>query len=341
MHTTSPTRDIALVLGGGNALGAYHSGAFEVLQARGIRPDRVVGASMGAITGAIIAGNAPEDRIDRLHRFWNEATLQTGLTGTDLLKPRQYYNALHALLTLVWGRPNIFTHRYPGLWSALPWVPNDVALFDHRPLLGTLSRLVDFERLNRAEIRLTVACIDVATGEEVYFDNTRERLGPEHILASAALLPAFPPVEVGGRMLCDAGYTNNLPLDPLFEPEPTRDLLCIALDLFSLRADPPRSLDAVLERANDLIFASAARRAVAGLARSYALRERLDPDGPVATLLHLVHRAGADQLASKSFDFSPSSIRDRWQAGARDMERGLDRLAALPPATGRFRYASP
>ncbi|GJE72242.1 patatin-like phospholipase family protein [Methylorubrum podarium] len=341
MHTTSPTRDIALVLGGGNALGAYHSGAFEVLQARGIRPDRVVGASMGAITGAIIAGNAPEDRIDRLHRFWNEATLQTGLTGTDLLKPRQYYNALHALLTLVWGRPNIFTHRYPGLWSALPWVPNDVALFDHRPLLGTLSRLVDFERLNRAEIRLTVACIDVATGEEVYFDNTRERLGPEHILASAALLPAFPPVEVGGRMLCDAGYTNNLPLDPLFEPEPTRDLLCIALDLFSLRADPPRSLDAVLERANDLIFASAARRAVAGLARSYALRERLDPDGPVATLLHLVHRAGADQLASKSFDFSPSSIRDRWQAGARDMERGLDRLAALPPAPGRFRYASP
>ncbi|MDV2984402.1 UNVERIFIED_CONTAM: patatin-like phospholipase family protein [Methylobacteriaceae bacterium AG10] len=341
MHTTSPTRDIALVLGGGNALGAYHSGAFEVLQARGIRPDRVVGASMGAITGAIIAGNAPEDRIDRLHRFWNEATLQTGLTGTDLLKPRQYYNALHALLTLVWGRPNIFTHRYPGLWSALPWVPNDVALFDHRPLLGTLSRLVDFERLNRAEIRLTVACIDVATGEEVYFDNTRERLGPEHILASAALLPAFPPVEVGGRMLCDAGYTNNLPLDPLFEPEPTRDLLCIALDLFSLRADPPRSLDAVLERANDLIFASAARRAVAGLARSYALRERLDPDGPVATLLHLVHRAGADQLASKSFDFSPSSIRDRWQAGARDMERGLDRLAALPPAQGRFRYASP
>lgn len=341
MHTTSPTRDIALVLGGGNALGAYHSGAFEVLQARGIRPDRVVGASMGAITGAIIAGNAPEDRIDRLHRFWNEATLQTGLTGTDLLKPRQYYNALHALLTLVWGRPNIFTHRYPGLWSALPWVPNDVALFDHRPLLGTLSRLVDFERLNRAEIRLTVACIDVATGEEVYFDNTRERLGPEHILASAALLPAFPPVEVGGRMLCDAGYTNNLPLDPLFEPEPTRDLLCIALDLFSLRADPPRSLDAVLERANDLIFASAARRAVAGLARSYALRERLDPDGPVATLLHLVHRAGADQLASKSFDFSPSSIRDRWQAGAHDMERGLDRLAALPPAPGRFRYASP
>jgi NTE family protein len=142
-------------------------------------------------------------------------------------------------------------------------------------------------------------------------------------------------------MLCDAGYTNNLPLDPLFEPEPTRDLLCIALDLFSLRADRPRSLDAVLERANDLIFASAARRAVTGLARSYALRERLDPDGPAATLLHIVHQAGADQLASKSFDFSPSSIRDRWEAGARDMRRGLDRLAELPTSGGRFHYECP
>ncbi|MFD6317796.1 patatin-like phospholipase family protein [Methylorubrum populi] len=341
MESTSPTRDLALVFGGGNALGAYHAGAFEVLQARGLRPDRLVGASMGAVTGAIIAGNAPEDRIERLHRFWNEATLQTGLPGTHLLKPRQYYNALHSLLTLAWGRPSIFTHRYPGLWSALPWVPNDVALFDHRPLLATLERLVDFERLNRAEIRLTIACIDVATGEEVFFDNTRQTIRPEHILASAALLPAFPPVEVDGRLLCDAGYTNNLPLDPLFDPEPARDLLCIALDLFCLRADRPRSLDAVLERANDLIFASAARRAVTGLARTYALRERLDPDGPVATLLHLIYRAGADQLASKSFDFSPSSIRDRWQAGASDMERGLDRLAALPPAPGRFHYACP
>jgi NTE family protein len=341
MESTSPTRDLALVFGGGNALGAYHAGAFEVLQARGLQPDRLVGASMGAVTGAIIAGNAPEDRIERLHRFWNEATLQTGLPGTHLLKPRQYYNALHSLLTLAWGRPSIFTHRYPGLWSALPWVPNDVALFDHRPLLATLERLVDFERLNRAEIRLTIACIDVATGEEVFFDNTRQTIRPEHILASAALLPAFPPVEVDGRLLCDAGYTNNLPLDPLFDPEPARDLLCIALDLFCLRADRPRSLDAVLERANDLIFASAARRAVTGLARTYALRERLDPDGPVATLLHLIYRAGADQLASKSFDFSPSSIRDRWQAGASDMERGLDRLAALPPAPGRFHYACP
>jgi NTE family protein len=146
----------------------------------------------------------------------------------------------------------------------LPWVPNDNAMFDNTPLLKTLNRLVNFERLNQGGTRLTVACVDVSTGEEVYFDTARETIRPEHILASTALVPAFSPVEIDGRMLCDIGYTNNLPLDPVFANKPERDLLCIALDLFSLQAPRPASLDAVLERANDLIFASAARRAVAG-----------------------------------------------------------------------------
>ncbi|WP_425375101.1 patatin-like phospholipase family protein [Methylobacterium nonmethylotrophicum] len=325
-------RDTALVLAGGNALGAYHAGGYAMLQARGIRPDRIVGASIGAVTAAIIAGNAPEHRVERLRAFWDEATQHTAPSATDLVKPRQYYNALHALLTLAWTRPTIFRHRLPGLWSALPWMPNDVALFDHSPLRATLERLVDFERLNSGDIRLTVACVDVTTGEEVYFDTARQRVGPEHILASTAIIPAFPPVEVEGRLLCDAGYTNNLPLDPLFETEPQQDLLCIALDLFGLEAPRPASLDAVLERANDLIFASAGRRAIAGLQREYALRQQLDPNGPAVTLLHLVYRAEADQLAAKSFDFSPSSIRDRWQAGSRDAGRGADWLAGAAPA---------
>ncbi|MFC6048223.1 patatin-like phospholipase family protein, partial [Methylobacterium hispanicum] len=309
------TRDLALVFAGGNAVGAYHAGTYEALHGHGLRPDWVVGASIGAVTAAIVAGNAPEDRVAKLRAFWDEATLATGPSPTGLLKPRQVYNGLHALLALAWGRPSIFGHRLPGLWSALPWVPNDVALFDNKPLLRTLERLIDFERLNRGGTRLTVGCVDIETGEEVYFDTARQEVRPEHILASTAILPAFPPVEVDGRVLCDAGYTNNLPLDPLFENEPERDLLCIASDLFSLRAPRPASLDAVLERANDLIFASPPRRAIAGLRREYALRERLDPAGPAVTLLHLVYQTGADELAAKSFDFSPSSIRDRWSAG--------------------------
>jgi NTE family protein len=333
-------RDLALVFAGGNAVGAYHAGAYEALHDSGLRPDWVVGASIGAVTAAIVAGNAPEDRVTKLRMFWDEATQGTGPSPTGLLKPRQVYNGLHALLALAWGRPSIFGHRLPGLWSALPWVPNDVALFDNAPLLRTLERLVDFERLNRGGTRLTVGCVDIETGEEVYFDTARQEVRPEHILASTAILPAFPPVEVDGRVLCDAGYTNNLPLDPLFKTEPERDLLCIASDLFSLQARRPASLDAVLERANDLIFASAPRRAIAGLRREYELRQRLDPTGPAVTLLHLVYRAGADQLAAKSFDFSPSSIRDRWAAGGRDAVHGLGLLTPGARGNGRFEYLS-
>ncbi|WP_232627667.1 patatin-like phospholipase family protein [Methylobacterium sp. Leaf118] len=338
MQGPSRDRDVALVLSGGNALGAYHAGVVDMLQARAIRPNWVVGASMGAITGALIVGNPPEERITRLRQFWDAATQQTGLGGPAGLKPRQYANALHALLALAWGRPGLFRHRLPGLWSALPWIPNDIALFDHAPLRNTLNRLVDFERLNAGDIRFTVATVDVATGEEVYFDTRRDTIRPEHLLASAAILPAFPPVEVDGQLLCDSGYTNNLPLDPLFAPAPERDLLCIASDLFGLEAPRPASLDAVLERANDLIFASAGRRAIAGLSREYALREQLDPQGPTVTLLHLAHKAGADQLAAKSVDFSPSSIRDRWEAGVRDMTLGADWLTAGPEGSGRFLY---
>jgi NTE family protein len=333
-------RDFALVLGGGNALGAYLGGAYEALDEAGLQPGRIVGASVGAVVGAIIAGNAPEDRLPRLRQFWAEATQHTVPSPTDLLKPRQIYNGLHALLALAWGRPSIYSHRLPGLWSALPWVPNDVALFDHAPLRATLERLVDFERLNAVEIPLTIGCVDLESGEEVYFDNRRDTIRPEHLLASAAIMPAFPPVEIDGRLLCDAGYTINLPLDPVFETEPERDLLCIALELFALRAPRPQSLDAVLERANDLIFASAPRRAIQGLRREYALREELRPDGPKATLLHVAYQAGADELAAKSFDYSPSSVRDRWAAGLVDMRAGLARLSDAPAETGRFTYVT-
>ena len=331
---------LALVLGGGNALGAYHAGAYEVLDRRGLRPSWVAGASAGAVTGAIIAGNAPEERVAKLRRFWSEATQHTAQSPTEWLKPRQIYNGLHALLALTYGRPSIYRQRFPGLWSALPWVPNDVALFDHRPLLRTLHELVDFERLNGGETRLTVACVDLETSEEVYFDTARQEVRPEHILASTAILPAFPPVEIDGRVLCDAGYVNNLPLDPLFAGEPEQDLTCLALELFSLRGPPPGSLDAVLERANDMIFSSAGRRTIAALEREYGLRQRLDPDGPAVTLLHLVYQAGADELAAKSFDFSPSSIRDRWAAGERDMASGLDLLETARPGRDRFRHLS-
>src|SRR3954470_15054092 len=154
----------ALVLGGGNALGSYLGGASERLHEAGVRPDDIVGASIGAVTGAILAGNPPERRVERLREFWGGAALHTfGVPAPASPRGRQVYNGAHAALAAVAGRPGLFGHRYPGLWSVLPGMPGDVALYDHAPLRRTLERLVDFGRLNRAEVRFALACTDLET----------------------------------------------------------------------------------------------------------------------------------------------------------------------------------
>lgn len=331
------TSRMALVLAGGNALGAYLAGAYEQLHRRGVRPDWIVGASIGAVTGAIIAGNAAEDRIERLAAFWAEAATPTIATETGGTL-RQIQNGLHTMLAAAMGRPGLFRHRYPGIWSILPGMPRDVALYDHAPLRRTVERLVDFDRLNRAEVRFTAACVDIETGEDVYFDNLRDEITPDHLLASAALAPVFPPVEIGGRVLCDPGYACNLPLDPVFDPPPERDLVCIAVDLFSLASPRPATLDATLERAQDILFASAPRRSIKALQREYGLREALRADGPRIRLAHLAYRPAGHELAAKAFDYSPASIRDRWAAGREDMAGILDRLGEAATRPGRFQY---
>jgi NTE family protein len=317
-----------VVLGGGNALGAYLAGAYERLLHDDIRPDWIIGASAGAITGAILVGNPPERRLERLREFWAEATIATPFAQLGNDKLRQYYNGWHAAWSALVGRPSIFMHRWPGFWAALPGTPNDVALYDHSPLRATLERLVDFDLLNRSETRLSVACVDIETGDEVVFDTRRDRIGPDHILASTAITPGFPPVVIGGRMLCDPGYVNNTPLDVAFASPPDRDTLCIVVELFSLRSPRPASLDAVLERTQDILFASPTRRTVEALRREYRLRAELDPELPAIAVLHLAYQAAAHELAVKTFDFSPASVRDRWEAGVRDLRAALDRLPA-------------
>lgn len=331
---------IGLVLGGGNALGSYLAGAYECLHERGIAPDWIVGASVGAVTGALLLGSAPEERVDKLRAFWAEAKTHTPHLLLGNVKLRQWYNGAHVALAAMFGRPGIFRHRYPGLWSVLPGIPNDIAVYDHSPLRRTLERFVDFDRLNSSETRLSICCVDIETGEEVYFDNTRDKIGPEHLMASTAITPAFPPVEVGGRLLCDPGYTNNLPVDHLFTKPPDRDFLCIAIELFSLRAPRPASLDAVLERTHDILFASAPRRTIEALRREYELRARLNPDGPSVRLLHLAYQAASHELSAKSLDFSPSSVDDRWAAGHRNMASGLALIETAPPRPGQFAYLS-
>lgn len=276
--------------------------------------------------------------MDRIREFWAEARTATPFMQSGE-KLRQYYNGWHVAWTALFGRPTIFRHRWPGFWAALPGTPNDIALYDHAPLRSTLNRLVDFDRLNSAGMRLTVNCVDVETGEEVVFDNTRHKIEAHHILASTAITPGFPPVEIDGRMLCDPGYVNNTPFDLAFIDPPDVDTLCIVIELFCLHSPRPKSLDAVLERTQDIMFASTTKRSLAALRREYDLRARLSENLPVIQLLHSVYQTAPHELSMKTLDFSSSSIADRWAAGVADLSAGLQNIRQKRLGPG-FNYIS-
>ncbi len=227
-------------MAGGNALGAYGAGAYEAMHARGYLPDLISGASIGAVNGAIIAGNVAERRVDKLREFWIDAAMfspNAWLAATG--KPRKVYNRAHALQTVLFGRPGLFVPRIPGLLSALPGMPRDVAIFDNRPRTATLERVVDFELLNSAKVPLIVNCSDVETGQAIRFDTRVKRVAPVHFLASCGLAPAFPPVMIDGLSLGDPGFVSNLPLDAVLEQKLETDLLCFAVDLFDVTASDP------------------------------------------------------------------------------------------------------
>jgi len=322
--TTAQPYDIALVLSGGNALGAYQAGAYEALHDHGMEPSWIAGASAGAVNGAIICGNAPEHRIDRLRALWTCGPARTAASQTagPLETMRRSWSAV---ATLALGRPGLFIPRHMfGPW----WNPlgNDEppSLYDLTPLNRTLRELVDFVRLNAGGPRLCVTAVDILNGEDIAFDTARHELGPDHIRASASLLPAFPPVEINGRLLGDAGISANLPIDIILSDVTDRPLLCIAVDLLPLEGRKPRTLRETADRMQDLLFATQSRRA---LAAWEAIFDARGDDAASVTLLRLTYSSQDEEVAGKAFDFSPPSAAKRWDSGYADMTRMLSALA--------------
>lgn len=341
---------IVLVLSGGNALGAYAAGAYEALHARGYTFDLISGASIGAVNGAIIAGNTVDRRVDRLREFWSQAAM--GSLTSPLLptgRVRELYNEANALQTIAMGRPGLFAPRVPGLFSVLPGMPSDVAIFDHRMGALTLERVLDFDLLNSAAVPLIVNAVDLQTGQAVLFDTRKQMVTAEHLLASTAMPPFYPPIEIDGRLLGDAGLIGNLPLDPVLDAPIERDTLCFAVDAFMPNGEALDDLDAVSERAQDILFAAQSqrtlqrcaevhrlRRTIAEIVRnsSHEDRRKVAPTigGAVElgelSVVFVAYRAPKHELAAKMLDFSRASIDDRWKTGHADMQRALQKLDA-------------
>src|ERR1700744_2331119 len=254
-----------LVLQGGGALGSYQAGAYQALCHFDFEPEWVAGISIGAINAAIIAGNDPEKRVVRLKEFWEMVSAPVPwnpIVKTD--RGRTAFNEVSAALIATFGVPGFFTPRVPPapLWP--PGSPQSQSYYDTAPLKNTLLRLVDFDRINDLKTRLSVGAVSVTSGNFRYFDNFEfkklgKKIGPEHIMASGALPPGFPSIEIEGEHYWDGGIASNTPLDYVLDEEVKKDLLIFQVDLFSARGPLPTSLLEASEREKDIRFSSRTR----------------------------------------------------------------------------------
>lgn len=339
---TSAYEQTVLVLQGGGALGAYQAGAYEVLHESGIEPDWIAGISIGAINAAIIAGNAPEDRIHHLREFWKE--ISTSVPGESLAQKHDVsdftFRQMSGFLSLMAGVKNFYRP-----WFLLPWfnmrgTSEATSFYDTAPLRETLLRHVDFERINAGPMRLSLGAVHIRSGNFVYFDSRERKIGPEHVMASAALPPGFPAVHIDGEAYWDAGLVSNTPLSYVLDAGVARDTLIFQIDLFSAEGPEPATMDEVQERMKDITYSSRTRLNTDAFLEKYRLRHAIrelakhvtpevlesicgsqppaDLYGGRVSLVHIINRANQREIQSKDYEFWRASITEHWRDGRND-----------------------
>ncbi|WP_051955731.1 patatin-like phospholipase family protein [Beijerinckia mobilis] len=322
-----------LVLQGGGAMGAYHVGAFQALQEGGFEPDWVCGISMGAINGALIAGNASERRLERLNAFWSAISrpcLTPPFADTNLKILEHYCSFVTTLLT---GQPGFFEPRPFNPFFA-PSGVSATSFYDTRPLYQTLSMLVDLDHLNNGTTtRLSVGATNVETGQLEFFD-TRAMKGGfclDHIAASGALPPGFPAVRIGDRLYWDGGCASNSPLEAVLDDMPQGHSIAFIIDLWSSSGPAPQTMSDVLWRAKQIQYASKTMQHIKWLEAKINLRHALSmlenkgapPPDERLDLVHVIYHPDDDQIPYSDAEFSQTSIAQRRAAGYADMQRIL------------------
>jgi NTE family protein len=327
---------VVLVLQGGGALGAYQAGVYQALMEGGIEPDWVIGTSIGAINGAIIAGNAPQNRIARLHEFWSGVGRQSPV---DQLWPAAMFgNVLANMSTVLSGIPGFFRPNPQAIWGpTFPLGIEQASYYSTDPLRETLGRLVDFDYLNAGHVRFSVGAVNVRTSEMRYFDSATMPLAPSHVMASGALPPAFPAVTIDGESYWDGGIYSNTPIEVVLDDVPRRNSLIFSVNVWQPAGEHPTTIQQVMARQKDIQFASRGKSHVARQAQIHRLRhvvrelalrlpaeQRGDPvvqdlaEYGCGTLMHVVRLLsprldGEDH--TKDIDFTRIGIESRWKAG--------------------------
>jgi NTE family protein len=357
-HQAGPQTDtrtqferIVLLLQGGGALGAYQAGVYQALAESDLHPNWVAGISIGAINAAIIAGNAPDKRVDRLREFWE--TVSKSPLGIPYVKSIELQNAFahqlvnqgRALNILLFGAPHFFAPRLPPatLWPA--GSPDKASYYDHAPLKATLERLVDFDRINVGPMRFSVGAVNIRTGNFAYFDTTTHRIRPEHVMASGSLPPGFPATEVDGEYYWDGGLVSNTPLQWVLESRPRQHTLAFQIDLWSARGALPHDLTEVEVRHKEIVYSSRTRAATDRYKEAQKLRIAIanlmkqipdevrnsedakllqqEADEKVCNIVHLIYRARSYEGIAKDFEFSRRTMEEHWQSGYDNAVRTL------------------
>jgi len=335
---------LALMLQGGGALGAYQAGVYQALQEVGLEPDWVSGVSIGAINGAIIAGNPPALRLERLRTFWERITQRKLWQCTpdgDVF--RQARNATSSWLTLLYGQPGFFTPRSPSPWLSFAGSATATSYYDSAPLRETLLELVDFSLINQKQTRFAVGAVNVLTGNFAYFDNEHDTITPEHVMASGALPPALPMVAIGTDYFWDGGIVSNTPLQHLLDQDDHINTLVFQVDLFSARGALPRDIQDVMARHKDILYSSRTRYNTDLFRRIHTWKTRLGQalaklpaellseeerrlkeelaDLPEIAILQLIYQQKSYEGHAKDYEFSGTSMREHWRSGYEDTMR--------------------
>jgi NTE family protein len=365
-HVTAerpPFERIALILQGGGALGSYQAGVYQALAEANLHPDWVAGISIGAINSALIAGNPPEKRVERLREFW-EAITSPPFGMPDFYEPkgelaRIMVNQARSLGTLLGGAPDFFKPRVPPPYFYPDGTLEATSYYDLAPLRATFGRLVDFDLINAGAIRFSVGAVNIRSGNFVYFDNATHHIRPEHVIASGSLPPGFPPTEIEGEYYWDGGLVSNTPLQWVLDSVPRQDTLAFQIDLWSARGELPRNLIESDTRQKEIRYSSRTRLASNEFKKKQLLRcaahgllaklpedlralpeakmLALEADAKFYNLIQLIYRAQKYEGNSKDYEFSRRTMEEHWRSGYNDAVRTLRHPEVLQRPQGMER----